>query len=195
MKKRRKIKQGKERKRVPVPLQRELLLESGFECSMHLCHESSGLEFHHIDGDRSNTVYKNLLVLCEKHHGMARRNKKLDTIACRILKKNLEDSYKKNKRISKSEVVRGVMESLLDLHGNKFTLKSVKAPGRIRKLSKTEIKKIRKELTVSVEVFAHLLNVSHRTVYSWESGKTKPKGAALRLLCIVKKQPKMLFEL
>lgn len=50
-----------------------------------------------------------------------------------------------------------------------------------------EIKKIREKNKYSQGVFAKVLNVSVKTVQSWESGQRAPSQAALRLLEIVDK--------
>jgi len=57
-----------------------------------------------------------------------------------------------------------------------------------------EIKAIREKLNVSQQVFAKLLNVPLVTEASWESGRRNPSGAAVRLLQIAKKQPKILMS-
>jgi putative transcriptional regulator len=43
-------------------------------------------------------------------------------------------------------------------------------------------------------VFATYLNVSPNTVRSWEQGTRRPQGADLKLLAIVRKNPKALLE-
>jgi putative transcriptional regulator len=50
-----------------------------------------------------------------------------------------------------------------------------------------EIKKIREKNRYSQGIFALILNVSVKTVQSWESGQRKPSQSALRLLEIVDK--------
>jgi putative transcriptional regulator len=50
-----------------------------------------------------------------------------------------------------------------------------------------QIKKIREVNHYSQSVFAKILNVSVKTVQSWESGQRVPSHAALRLLEIVDK--------
>lgn len=50
-----------------------------------------------------------------------------------------------------------------------------------------EIKKIREKNKYSQSIFARILNVSVKTVQSWESGQRAPSQAALRLLEIVDK--------
>src|ERR1700733_13714572 len=50
-----------------------------------------------------------------------------------------------------------------------------------------EIKKIREKNRYSQGIFSRVLNVSVKTVQSWESGQRVPSQAALRLLEIVDK--------
>jgi putative transcriptional regulator len=50
-----------------------------------------------------------------------------------------------------------------------------------------DIQKIRRNKQYSQSFFAKVLNVSVRTVQSWESGKRNPNHAALRLLEIIDK--------
>ena len=50
-----------------------------------------------------------------------------------------------------------------------------------------DIKKIRERHKYSQSYFAKMLNVSVRTVESWESGKRSPSQAALRLLELIDK--------
>jgi putative transcriptional regulator len=55
----------------------------------------------------------------------------------------------------------------------------------VKKLSPTEIKKIRLREKLSQPVFAHVLNVSSAAVKQWEIGEKHPGGAALKLLNLV----------
>lgn len=50
-----------------------------------------------------------------------------------------------------------------------------------------EVKKIRETYNYSQSIFAKILNVSTKTVQSWESGERNPSHAALRLLEIIDK--------
>ena len=59
-------------------------------------------------------------------------------------------------------------------------------------LKPREIAGIRNALGVSQGVFAALLNVPKPTAISWESGVRRPSGAALKLLRIAQRNPKVL---
>jgi putative transcriptional regulator len=50
---------------------------------------------------------------------------------------------------------------------------------------------IRKARGLTQEAFASALNVPRTTVASWEAGRKKPSGAALRLLELVEKKPNL----
>lgn len=57
-----------------------------------------------------------------------------------------------------------------------------------------DIVALRKRLGVSQGAFAHLLNVSPRTVQAWESNLRTPSDAALKLLHIASRHPEVLLE-
>jgi len=48
-----------------------------------------------------------------------------------------------------------------------------------------KIKAIRRREGISKGVLAAILNMSSESVKKWEQGKTKPQGAALRLLSLI----------
>ena len=66
-------------------------------------------------------------------------------------------------------------------------------PARVKGIRPREIAGIRQQLNVSQPVFAALLNVPLATARSWEQGKRKPSGAALRLLDLARQKPKILL--
>ncbi len=78
----------------------------------------------------------------------------------------------------------------------KITLRStkVKLPPPAPEMAPEEIAAARNALNVSQTVFARLLNVPTVTAASWEKGRRKPSGAALRLLQIARKHPEALLE-
>lgn len=52
-------------------------------------------------------------------------------------------------------------------------------------MTAARIQKLRKREHISQAVLATVLNMSSESVKKWEQGKTKPQGAALRLLNII----------
>ena len=78
----------------------------------------------------------------------------------------------------------------------KLTLRTraMALPEPIEPLRPKDVAAIRRQLNVSQSVFAALLNVPKVTAISWEKGRRKPTGAALRLLDLVRKKPEILQE-
>ena len=51
------------------------------------------------------------------------------------------------------------------------------------------------ELDMSQAVFPRVLNISPKTVQSWEQGLRQPTQAALRLLEVIEQQPEIIANL
>ncbi len=81
------------------------------------------------------------------------------------------------------------LEDIVSYRKGKLTLRSeqVVIPKPPKKYSAHAIKKIREKGGYSQGVFAKILNVSARTVQSWESGERSPSHSALRLLEVIEK--------
>lgn len=74
---------------------------------------------------------------------------------------------------------------------------SIEIPAPPADYKARDIKRIRRRGNYSQGIFAKILNVSVKTVQSWESGERAPSHAALRLLEIVDKgiyQPQIYFR-
>lgn len=96
-----------------------------------------------------------------------------------------------------AEKVKRGLEEVLEYKQGKRTLrtKMIELPEPPMEYRANAIKKIREKGDYSQSVFAAILNVSIRTVQSWESGERVPSHAALRLLEIVDKgiyRPKLI---
>ena len=76
----------------------------------------------------------------------------------------------------------------------KRELRTTTLPRPPKVMQSAEIADLRGKLNASQAVFARYLNVSVKTVQSWEQGIGKPSGAALKLLSIAKKHPQILIE-
>jgi putative transcriptional regulator len=78
----------------------------------------------------------------------------------------------------------------------KLTLRSrrLALPSPIKPVRPKDITALRHKLNVSQAVFAGLLNVPKVTAISWEKGRRRPTGAALRLLDLIRKKPQLLQE-
>lgn len=83
---------------------------------------------------------------------------------------------------------KGLEEALAHAEG-KITLKSevIEIPEPPADYRANDIKKIRERNHYSQGIFAKVLNVSIKTVQSWEAGTRVPSHAALRLLEVVDK--------
>jgi len=81
------------RPRIPAPLERQLMLDAGYQCSIPTCHVSANLEIDHIQEWASvkRHEYFNLIVLCRNHHGMkveGSNARELNATALRVIKQN-----------------------------------------------------------------------------------------------------------
>jgi putative transcriptional regulator len=74
-------------------------------------------------------------------------------------------------------------------------LKTYQIPDPAPEYTPVQIKRIRKSLHMSQHLFSRLLNVSNRTVQSWEQGARHAEGIACRLLQIVEKNPRDVLEI
>lgn len=89
--------------------------------------------------------------------------------------------------VSSVETVRDVVAGR-----RKLTLRTTTMPKPAPALSAQDVQRIRETLQLSQPVFAALLNVPTVTATSWEKGRRKPSGAALRLLQIARTHPEWL---
>lgn len=88
-----------------------------------------------------------------------------------------------------SQKIKKGLEEILDYKEGKKTLRTrlIELPEPPVEYGAEEIKKIREKWEYSQGVFAVILNVSIRTIQSWESGARSPCHSALRLLEIIDK--------
>jgi putative transcriptional regulator len=88
-----------------------------------------------------------------------------------------------------SKKIKKGLEEILEYKQGKRTLRTklIELPEPPLKYRAKDIKQIRENAKYSQGVFAVILNVSKRTVQSWESGVRSPTHSALRLLEIIDK--------
>jgi putative transcriptional regulator len=105
---------------------------------------------------------------------------------------------KKEIEFNPDELIASV-ESFRDhvLGKQKLTLRTTKLvlPEPVKPIKPKEIRALRQRLHLSQAIFAKLLNVPTNTEISWEKGRRKPTGAALRLLDICRRKPTEFYEL
>ena len=93
------------------------------------------------------------------------------------------------------ENLRSGLESAIEhAKGTRKDLRTTTLPRPPKELSAKDIANLRARLNVSQAVFASYLNISTKTVQSWEQGHGKPNGASLKLLSIARKNPKILLD-
>lgn len=86
------------------------------------------------------------------------------------------------------------MDEALQHARGKRELRTTVLPAAPRPMSAAEIRALRDRVNASQAVFASYLNVSPQLVRAWESDRRQPSGAALRLLELVARDPRLLFE-
>lgn len=96
-----------------------------------------------------------------------------------------------------AEELVGSVESLVHhlARKQKLTLRTATMllPPPVKPLTPSQVRSIRRKLNVSQPVFAAMMNIPIVTAASWERGRRKPTGAALRLLDIARKHPEVLL--
>jgi putative transcriptional regulator len=87
------------------------------------------------------------------------------------------------------EMLKEGLEDILDHQKGKKRLKTrvIDIPQPATAYTADDVRRIRESLNYPQNTFAQFLNVSVRTVESWESGRRTPNHAALRLLEIIDK--------
>lgn len=99
---------------------------------------------------------------------------------------------KKEHTINEAELIGSMQEALAHSKG-KLTLRTAVVPKPTKRITASQIAKIRRSMKVSTPVFAAYLNVTPDTVRSWEKNRRIPSGPALKLLEIAAKRPEVLL--
>ena len=101
-----------------------------------------------------------------------------------------------SKRLPVAEQIRKGLEEAIRHAKGEITLKTttLELPDRPPEVGAAELTKVRLASGMSQALFARLLNVSTRTVQSWEQGQRKPSQAALRLIQVFRHDPNGLLE-
>jgi putative transcriptional regulator len=92
-------------------------------------------------------------------------------------------------------LMKGLQEGILWAQGKlelRTTLLKVPEPAPL--LTAQDIGKLRRKLKMSQSVFAKVMNVSPKTVQSWEQGERKPSQASSRLLQIMNENPQVVCD-
>lgn len=89
--------------------------------------------------------------------------------------------------------VEEVRDRISHQRGHTLRVTKLKPPKPAPDLSPKDVERLRSRLRVSQATFAAMLNVPTVTAISWEKGRRKPSGAALRLLQIARRYPEILI--
>ena len=94
-------------------------------------------------------------------------------------------------RLSVADRIRKGLEEAIRHAKGEITLKTtiIELPDRPPEVRADELTKLRLSSQMSQAVFARLLNVSTKTVQSWEQGTRKPSQSALRLIQVFRQDP------
>jgi putative transcriptional regulator len=103
----------------------------------------------------------------------------------------------KSERIAVAEQIRKALNEAIRHAKGEVTLKTttLEMPDRPPDVDPDELTKLRLTSGMSQAVFARMLNVSTKTVQSWQQGQRKPSQAALRLIQVFRHDPSGLLEL
>ena len=102
-----------------------------------------------------------------------------------------------SKRLAVADQIRKRLEEAIRHANGEITLKTttLEMPDRPPEVDAKELTKLRLKNGMSQAIFAQVLNVSTKTVQSWEQGQRKPSQAALRLIQLFRQNPSGLLEL
>jgi putative transcriptional regulator len=98
-------------------------------------------------------------------------------------------------RKSLFERLKDSLEEAEKFAAGELTLKTFAVPDPPPTYTPARVARVRKSLRMSQGVFAHVLNVSTKTVQSWEQGLREPTQAAQRLLEVLEKRPEIIATL
>jgi putative transcriptional regulator len=100
----------------------------------------------------------------------------------------------KSKRKSLAERLKAGLGEAIQFAKGELTLRTVQLPAPPPAMPAAEITSLRATTGMSQALFARVLNVSTKTVQSWEQGERKPSHAALRMLQVFRENPTFVFK-
>jgi putative transcriptional regulator len=101
---------------------------------------------------------------------------------------------KLNRKPLAARLKAGLTEAVQSAKGE-LSLRTVQIPEPPPKLAAKEVTSLRAKSGMSQSVFARVLNVSTKTVQSWEQGERKPSHAALRMLQVFRENPTLVIQI
>ena len=100
----------------------------------------------------------------------------------------------KSKRKPLADRLKGGLTEAVQFAKGALTLRTVEVPAAPPEIAAAEVTSMRAKTGMSQAVFARVLNVSTKTVQSWEQGQRKPSHAALRMLQVFRENPNFIFH-
>lgn len=103
---------------------------------------------------------------------------------------------KRPKRLSVADQIRKGLEEAVAHSKGEITLRTttVELPDPPPAVEAGDVIRLRRENQMSRAVFGRLLNVSPKTIESWEQGVRRPSQAALRLIQVLRENPSGLYS-
>ena len=101
----------------------------------------------------------------------------------------------KSKRKPLAERLKIGLTEAVQFAKGELTLRTTEVPAPPPEIVAKDVTSLRAKSGMSQAVFARVLNVSTKTVQSWEHGERKPSHAALRMLQILREKPMFVFEI
>ncbi len=86
-------------------------------------------------------------------------------------------------------ILKGLEEALAFAEGEKVEGTVVHIPEEIN------VRRIRKKLNMSQNVFAHYFGVPVKTIQDWEQGRRVPSGASKNFLFVIDKEPEVVHRI
>ena len=90
--------------------------------------------------------------------------------------------------------LKAALEEGIQFARGELTLRTTAVPDRPPDFGARDVLRLRQRFHMSQAVFARVLNVSAKTVQSWEQGERKPSQAALRLLQVLAEKPEAVCQ-
>jgi putative transcriptional regulator len=99
-----------------------------------------------------------------------------------------------NERKKLAERLKAGLEEGVLYAKDKLNLRTVEIPPAPPRFTAKKVLRLRKSARMSQAVFARLINVSPKTIQSWEQGQRTPSQAAQRMLQVLQEKPDMVFQ-
>lgn len=93
-----------------------------------------------------------------------------------------------------SRLKNGIAEGIEHARGE-LTLRTVEVPDAPPEIDAKTLAEVRAQSAMSQRVFASMLNVSAKTLQSWEQGVRRPSDASRRLLQVFCEEPEVLCRI